>query len=361
MVSRAASSVVFLAALTSCALSRPALFLPEQGPTGWSQLTTAHFVLSTDLSPELAQHRLQRFEMLRSVLQDVAFPPSGEPLGNVAVIVFRRDRDYQALAPFGTVGVFVTGASTQPEARPTILASAELAPATGSRDTLPPLIDPCPSSASMRPGCWSGRSEPVTPEEVEQRFVHEMVHALLHHSPGSTPGWLDEGLAQYLSTIRLEEARVVLGDPVPGATAVPASLLPSVRELTLAGADRFRPRDVDLVTAARYYAGAWVLVHLFENGPEHYAARLRTLAGALNDGKTAAEAWRAAMAGLDEETVQADYMAHAKTSTWRLVERQAAMRPGSGAEVHAMSADEVRSLWADARHRLQGARPGGDP
>ena len=347
-----------LAALTSCAVFGPPLSLPEQGPTGWSQLTTKHFVLYTDLSPDLARQRIQRFEVLRSVLEDVAFPPTEEPQSRVAVIVFRRDRDYEALAPFGTVGVFVADGSTEPEGRHLMLSSAELASETDSRDTMPPLIDHCPSRASMSPSCWSSpRSQSVTQEEAVQRFVHEMVHALMHQSFEDSPPWLDEGLAQYLSTLRLEEGRVVLGDPVPAATAVPASLLPSVRELTGADASRFQPRDVDSVTAARYYAGAWVLVHLFENGPERYGERFRALASALSDGKADDDAWRAAMSGVREETVQADYMAHAMTSAWRVVERPAPTRPASEAQLQPMSAPEVRALWADARRRLEETSP----
>jgi hypothetical protein len=348
--------VVLVAALTSCEAFRPALSLPEQGPTGWSQLTTAHFVLSTDLSPELAQQRIQRFETLRSVLEDVAFPPAEEAPRPLTVVVFRRDRDYQALAPFGTVGVFFADPSG--EDQPMILASAELAQESGSRDTMPPLYDRCGSRASMSANCWSPpRSESVTPEEAEQRFVHEMVHALMDRSFGDAPPWLDEGLAQYLSTVRLEDDRVVLGDPVPAATAVPSSLLPSVQDLMRADPDRFHPREADSETAGRYYAGAWVLVHLFENGPDVYRKRFGVLASALQDGKTADDAWQAAMAGLNEATVQADYMAHARTPAGQRVERPPTTRPGSAVQVHAMSADEVRSLWADARHRLEGSSP----
>jgi hypothetical protein len=351
--------VVFLAALTSCTPFGPPLSLPEQGPSGWSELTTEHFVLSTDLSSDLAQQRIERFEKLRSVLEDVAFRPSSEePPGKVAVIVFRHDRDYKALAPFGTAGVFVANESTDSETEPMILASAELASVTDSRDTMPPVFDQCPSRASMNPNCWSSpRSEYVTQEETEQRLVHEMVHALMHRYFGDLPRWLDEGLAQYFSTLRLEEGRVVLGDPVAQAAAVPASLLPSVRELTLADAGRFKPHDVDSVTAARFYAGAWVLVHLFENGPEGYRERFRVLTSALKDGEAEDAAWHAAMAGLKDETVQADYIAHAKTSTGRRVETQAAVRPASGTALRAMSATEVRSLWAEARHRLEETSP----
>jgi hypothetical protein len=199
----------------------------------------------------------------------------------------------------------------------------------------------------MDPSCWSSRgSEFVTEEEVDQTFVHEVVHAMIHRSFDVAPAWLDEGLAQYLSTLRLEEGRAILGDPIPGAAAVPSSLLPSVRELTLAEPSRFHAHEIDSVTAARYYAGAWALVHLFENGPVAYGARFRAFANALKDGKTADDAWRAAMAGLDETTLQSEYVTHARTSAGRLIERRVTTLPQSSVKLHAMTTAEVRSLWA---------------
>jgi hypothetical protein len=344
---------VVLTALMACSPFSPALYLPDDGTRPWSELTTRHFILYTDLSRDLAQERIRRLEVLRSVLEEVAFPSSEERGETVAVIAFRRARDYEAIAPFGTDGVFMA-VTSDPEAPPTILVSAQLV-FDESRDTMPPVIDRCPSRASKSPSCWASHgSTPASEGDVERRFVHELVHELTLRSFGDTAPWLNEGLAQYFSTLRLEDGRAVLGAPVPGATAVPASLLPSVRDLTNADESRFESTDVDRVTAARYYAGAWVLVHMLHNGPERYRARFQILATALKDGRTTGEAWHAATAGIDAETLQSDYAGYARTAAWRLIETRAAASSAPVVEAHSMTSAEVRSLWSRV------ARPSSD-
>jgi hypothetical protein len=140
--------------------------------------------------------------------------------------------------------VFFSKLALDLERQPTMLVSGDLTVEGGPRDTMPPVLDPCPSRASMDPSCWGSRgSSPTTEARAEQTFVHELVHELMHRALGETPPWLNEGMAQYFSTLRLEDDRAVLGDPSPDATAVPPSLLPTVSELTGADRDRFVPTD----------------------------------------------------------------------------------------------------------------------
>jgi tetratricopeptide (TPR) repeat protein len=338
---------VLLASLTACVLFRPPLQSPEEGGDLWNQLTTAHFVLYTDLSIAQAQSRIAQFETLRSALEDVSFPPSGQPERRAAVVLFRHSSDYEALAPNGTDAVFYDRLPLDLEREPTLLVSGGFMAGTPPRDVMPPLLSRCPSTSSMSPSCWSSRgSIGQTPLDPQRRFVHEMVHDLMHRAFGDTPLWLNEGLAQYFSTIRIEGDQIVLGDPVPQDTAVPASVLPTVSEITHGDRSQFWPRDFDTATSARYYAGAWVLVHMLRNGPQRYRERFNVLAGALNEGKTADLAWRLAMAGLDEETLQGDFVAYAKTSVWRLVEKRATAHAWPPAATRSMRPAEVHLLWA---------------
>jgi Flp pilus assembly protein TadD len=138
---------------------------------------------------------------------------------------------------------------------------------------------------------------------------------------------------------------VVLGNPVPQCTEVPPWLLPTAFDITHADRSRFTPRDADMVTAARYYAGAWILVHMLRNGPERYRERFGVFASALNAGESADKAWGHALAGLDEGTLQRDFMAYARTSVWTLVERNTPARSWPST-IRSMRPAEVHLLWA---------------
>jgi hypothetical protein len=342
-------AVILSATLTACALLRPPLSSPEQGGDRWYELTTEHFVLSTDVSPEQARSRIEQFETLRATLEDLAFPPSGEPERRVAVVLFRHAGDYEALAPTGSAGVFYDRLPLDLEREPTLLVSGAIRIEPEPQDVpLPPVVTTCGSRSSASEDCWASRGEAnQTQTEVQQeRLVHEMVHELVHRAFGAAPIWLNEGLAQYYSTIRIEADRVVLGDPVPRCTEVPVGMLPSVFDITHADPGRFRPRDMDTTTAARYYAGAWVLVHLLNNGPEDYRRRFNVLQSALNAGEGADLAWQQAINGLDEGILQEDFLTYARTSAWRLVEKRVVAHASPRPALRSMRPAEIHLLWA---------------
>jgi tetratricopeptide (TPR) repeat protein len=272
----------------------------------------------TDLSPPEARSQLDQFETLRDALEQVAFPPSGEPEGRVTVVLFRRHHDYEALGAPGTNGVFYPRLPLDIEREPAMLVSGGL---TG---------------------------------QTRRTFVHELVHELMHRAFGDTPPWLNEGLADYFSSISIEAGQIVLGAPVPERVTVPRYLLPTVSDITHADQDRFL-KDDSGSTAARYYTGAWLLVHLLRNGPERYRDRFDRFARALNDGKSADVAWRESMAGLDEETLQRDFEAHVESSEWPRFGKNAATRSSSSSMARPMRPAEVHLLWARiAPHTQEG-------
>jgi hypothetical protein len=293
-------------------LARPRLKSPEEGGEEWHQLTSEHFLLYTDLAIDSAQAQLEHFEVLRDALEQAAFPLSGGAEPHVAVVVFRHSRDYETLGPLQTSGVFYPLLPLDIERKPTLLVSGGLT------------------------------------ELTQRRFVHEMVHELMQRAFGDTPPWLNEGLAEYFSTMSVEAGQVAFGAPVPERAGVPASALPTVSEITHADRSRFRAGDLYSTTAARYYAGSWMLVHLLRNGPETYRRRFDVLVRALSEGRAADEAWAMSIAGLPEETLERDFDAHATAPEWSIFGSKIAARPRSSLAVRAMRPAEVHWLWARA-------------
>jgi tetratricopeptide (TPR) repeat protein len=306
----------FLAAATApvllgaCGIFRPPLQPPEEGGDAWTRLTSEHFVLYTDVDPTEARAEIERFETLRFALQEVAFPPSGERERRVSVVLFRQPSDYQVVGPPSTSGFFTARLPIDVERQPTLVVA----------------------------GDWS--------EVVHRRFVHEMVHELMHRAFGETPSWLNEGLADYFSTLHLKGNLVVLGAPVPERASIPILELPTVSEITHSSRREFSTNQSYEGTVARYYAGAWLLVHLLRNGPEAYRQRFDAFARALAEGTHAAEAWRLAMRGLTDSNIQSDFEAHATAWEWAQFGRTIEVPKWPVPETVTMRAAEVHLLWA---------------
>jgi tetratricopeptide (TPR) repeat protein len=310
----AAVLATFTVGPAGCGLFRAPLQAPEQGGAPWTELRSEHFVLYTDAPLDEARTRIAHFETLRLALEEAAFPPSGAPERRVEVVLFEDPRDYAALAPRATTGVFYPQLPMDLERQPTLLVS----------------------------GGWT--------DETQRRFVHEMVHELMHRAFGETPGWLNEGLAEYFSTMRIDAGQIVLGGAVP-ERALPQSMLPSVAEITTAGRETFSSERTDLVTVQRFYTGAWLLVHLLRNGPDRYRERFDVLARALNqEGQRFDEAWRLAMQGLDDATFERDFAAHAGAWEWSMFGRSFDPRPTSEPATRTLRPAEVHLLWASLAH-----------
>ena len=52
-------------------------------------------------------------------------------------------------------------------------------------------------------------------EETRATFLHELAHRFIHQRFAHLPIWLDEGLAQLYSTLRIEGGRAVFGGAAP--------------------------------------------------------------------------------------------------------------------------------------------------
>lgn len=116
-------------------------------------------------------------------------------------------------------------------------------------------------------------------QDTGRAALHELVHAMLWRVARPAPRWLEEGLADYYSTLQREGERFRAGAPPPGYLALLGSAawlgagrLASIRDDSGLGG------DADL--AALYYAESWALVRrLMEAGPGSRVARFMELLG----------------------------------------------------------------------------------
>jgi tetratricopeptide (TPR) repeat protein len=114
---------------------------------------------------------------------------------------------------------------------------------------------------------------------------HEYTHYIMHRNLQDIPIWLDEGLAEFYSTLKVEEDQIVIGVPPKYrvATLRNVQLIPLEKELsTQAALKMFRDQD-DL---GRFYAEAWVLVHyLTVNDRGKRQRQLQAYVDALKNGQ----------------------------------------------------------------------------
>ena len=173
--------------------------------------------------------------------------------------------------------------------------------------------------------------------------VSYTLHELMHRAFGNTPMWLNEGLADYFSTLRIEGDRVVLGEIVR-ERAIPDESIPSALETVRANRAAFQ--ESGALTSGRYYKGAWLLVHFLRDGPALYRSRFDVLAGALNAGRSSAEAWNIAMKGITASQLEGDFRAHLRAFSWPLYGKKIDPPSTSAIVERAMRPAEVHLLWA---------------
>ena len=99
-------------------------------------------------------------------------------------------------------------------------------------------------------------------DEAYPVVVHEYVHLVLRHSPGTYPVWLNEGLAEFFSTLAQEGNRMGIGKPPLGRLAYitqEASMMPLDR---LFGVTHGSPEYLGRSHSGVFYSQSWALTHM---------------------------------------------------------------------------------------------------
>lgn len=274
-----------LDAAAGCAHTRPVVLANPE--TGFTELASKHFVLRTDLPRPDAHAALAEFEKIYTTFEDVVLPWLHRPRRPIDLVLFSDVRDFLELAPPGATGYFLPHQKNDVESRPTIVMY-------GGMDQLAPTF---------------------------RRFEHELTHRFLDTEIHEAPPWLEEGLAEYYSTLRLDGDQVVLGElPVKRVLVdelrvrgglidrfvderVMVSELPSLDELLAADYQTFHAPGRE----AAFYVAAWALVHMLESRSPWYRQRLSSFTHALASGAPVEQTWRASFGDIAPERLARDF------------------------------------------------------
>lgn len=102
-------------------------------------------------------------------------------------------------------------------------------------------------------------------EYARMVVLHEFTHYIVHRNVTDIPLWLDEGLAEYYATLKIDKDRIVIGLPPTHRLKVlrTTTLLPLEQMLSAqASAKLFK----DTTFTERFYAQSWALVHYLTLG-----------------------------------------------------------------------------------------------
>jgi hypothetical protein len=291
--------------------------------SGWREFVTPHFHLYTDLADRAARRVLEDCEATYAALAEVGFALGDVPAVTTDLVVFRSRHEYASFAPAERVVAFFTDDRHLSEPRPTVVMSSGL----------------------------DQRSREV--------FQHELTHRFVHRFILDPPLWLNEGLAELFSTLRFDKGQVIIGEQpsqyrfVAGASSAAfvhglvVSRLPSIRELAVAGDERFHDRRHE--RGPYFYAGSWVLLHLLFNGPEDYRPKFIAYFTALARGQSHEDAFSTTLETIGVERLEEEYRRYVMRDTTRIIKERYTPPPPPEPTVRALPESEVHLLWATLR------------
>jgi hypothetical protein len=294
--------VLVVLAVAGCA-NLPILICPKDGGPEWHELASPHFRLRTDVPLQRARRLIGEYEEIWTWMAPTIdhFAPKGPPPSDTDLVLFAQPRDLKALEGRFD-GIFVSEGD-----RPVIVMS-------GAGDL--------------------------------ELFKHELVHRFLRARMRSIPIWLNEGLADYLSSARLVDGKVELG-AVPQYRQLKAELLrylPAPDRVVRVSSYEF----YSFAWKSLYYPAAWALIHLLaESSEPKLVAFIRDVA----EGRDKVEAFLADV-GRTESLVD-PFRAHLKAVAEHPEQAPRRRLPGTSAaelmaslEEKTLGEEEVHLLWA---------------
>ena len=215
--------LIFLILLMTMAF--PAM---SRGADTWTYAASDHFEVYTTANAGTAREALKYFESVHTFFA-VTFPSQRPELKNrTRLIIFSNDRQFAPYRPNESAAAFYQSGA--------------------ERDYI----------------VMKGFDE-----AANQIVVHEYVHLFLRHSGGRYPVWLNEGLAEFFSTMTPERGRMVIGGVPPGRGMYLAEspMLP-IRRLFNVKHDS--PEYNTRSHSGVFYAQSWLLTHMIMVGDEFY-------------------------------------------------------------------------------------------
>jgi hypothetical protein len=296
----AGTLILALASALGCRSFAPPLTCPAREGAPWIELTSRHLVMQTDLDLEDARDAAVAFEHTYDALTDLAIHVRPDVVERIHVVLFDREKDYRQFGPPAVDGYFDAWLPSGIEQNPKIVLFGDLT------------------------------------EQTRISFQHQLTHHLVQRSLGRLPTWLEEGLALYYATLRIDGDRAYFGQPVPSEvlgiifgqrrtsvarevhTSIEPSHFPTVARLFAAAKGAFyeRPeitwntKEEELERQAVHCLGSWALVHMLMSGPQTYQLRFRAFIADVAGGAAAAEAWKAHFGDIDLDAFEQEYHHH---------------------------------------------------
>ena len=118
--------------------------------------------------------------------------------------------------------------------------------------------------------------------------VHEYTHFVMEHAGFKLPLWLNEGVADFYSTVESRKSQIVLGIAPSGRDEALASSR-WIDWATLVAVDHDSPYYRQADKMFLFYAQSWAMVHMLALDPQ-YAAGFRPFLHAVSDGATTSDA-----------------------------------------------------------------------
>lgn len=311
---------------------------PAQGGPEWTLIETENFRLFSDLDPQDAELIAKQLESDLKAISQAAFKSVHPVVDDTDVILFSHSAHFHKFATADFGGYFYRHVPFTSETRHTVVTYGDLDEAT--RTTL----------------------------------MHELTHDLFARNFGPAPAWLNEGWAQYYSTVRVEAGQLRVGGALPSLTftdearpfvashngqmlvAMPASMVAPPSVLTRMSSEDFyhvsrraNSTPDEVIEQSGRYLGAWGFLHMLIDSKGLYSDRFNSF---LADVRTASvdDAWTRAFQGIDRERLDRDFRAY-------LLRRELSVFivPASNKDEakilrrRKLSDGEVHALWARLR------------
>ena len=166
-VTARAVALSFLTVLSACGGAfGPAPQSAARAGNTWFEVTTRRFVLHTDLGEDAARAAARDFETAYEYLEQVGFPGYEGLTQRMDVVLFAGAGEFHHFWPGDMSGVYFDRAPQDLERAPTMVLYGGL----------------------------DGDARIV--------FLHELTHRFIARAYGWAPAWMNEGLADYFSTMR---------------------------------------------------------------------------------------------------------------------------------------------------------------
>ena len=167
--------------------------LPHDAPAAetspWLEIHSTHFTILTDAGDKKGREVALRFEQMRAVFAGLLTKDHLNQPAPLSILALNNDKSYYQLAPLH---------DGQPTALPGFVLVGE------DQDFIALNL-----------------SEP----EPWRAVAHDFAHMLLNYNYPPAQGWFDEGLAEYFSSIRLDNKQVEIGgDPELNSTGTQDSV-----------------------------------------------------------------------------------------------------------------------------------------